>query len=58
MLPHRAYVIVFLGVVIRVLCKKGEGESDPTMDPYIFCGGIIAVSFSFGLPMIGAHERG
>ena len=23
MLPHRAYVIVFLGVVIRVLCKKG-----------------------------------
>ncbi len=50
-----AFVLFAAGLV---LLGVGASGGNPTMDPYIFCGGIIAVSFSFGLPMIGAHERG
>ena len=41
-----------------VLFGSGASGGDPTLDPYFVVGGILLVSLAFGLPMIGAHERG
>ncbi|MFC8597089.1 hypothetical protein [Isoptericola sp. NPDC057191] len=41
-----------------VLLGTGASGGNPTLDPYLFVAGILAVGLSFGLPMIGAHERG
>ncbi len=43
---------------VLVLFGSGASGGNPTLDPYLVVGGILAVSLAFGLPMIGAHERG
>ncbi|MFE6968197.1 hypothetical protein [Isoptericola sp. NPDC057653] len=48
--------VLFLGGL--VLFGSGVSGGNPTLDPYFVVGGILAVSLAFGLPMIGAHERG
>ncbi|MCK9794282.1 hypothetical protein M1843_11055 [Isoptericola sp. 4D.3] len=48
--------VLFLGGI--VLFGSGASGGNETLDPYMVVGGILAVALSFGLPMIGAHERG
>ncbi|GAA1722518.1 hypothetical protein GCM10009809_17810 [Isoptericola hypogeus] len=48
--------VLFLGGI--VLFGSGASGGNPTLDPYMVVGGILAVGLAFGLPMIGAHERG
>lgn len=48
--------VLFIGGI--VLFGSGVSGGNPTLDPYLAVGGILAVALAFGLPMIGAHERG
>jgi hypothetical protein len=47
-------MVLFLGGLVLI----GVGAvAEPAIAPYVFGGGILAVSLAFGLPMIGATER-
>ncbi|MCA5894070.1 hypothetical protein LEP48_12025 [Isoptericola sp. NEAU-Y5] len=50
-----AFVLFVAGLV---LIGSGSSGGNETLDPYLFVGGLVAIGLAFGLPMIGAHERG
>ncbi|GAB6939326.1 MULTISPECIES: hypothetical protein [Isoptericola] len=61
--PTGAVLGRFLGAFVLfaaglVLFGSGASGGNPTLDPYMVVGGILLVGLAFGLPMIGAHERG
>jgi len=49
-------IVLFVGGL--VLIGSGGSGGNETLDPSFFVGGILAIGLAFGLPMIGAHERG
>jgi len=49
-------LVLFLGGL--VLLGSGASGGNPSLDPFMVVGGIVAASLAFGVPMIGAHERG
>lgn len=52
---------VFIAFVLfgggLLLLGTGASGGNPSLDPYVFVAGLVAICLSFGLPMIGAHER-
>jgi hypothetical protein len=51
-------VIVSMVLFVAGLAGIGIGAvADPSIAPYVFTGGILAIGLAFGLPMIGASER-
>jgi hypothetical protein len=51
-------VIVCFVLFLGGLALIGFGlAEDGMLSPYLFVGGILAISLAYGLPMIGAHER-
>lgn len=46
---------LFLGGLFLIGTAMSGGNEDAA--PWLFVGGILAVSLAFGLPMAGAHER-
>ncbi|MEG3613998.1 hypothetical protein [Isoptericola haloaureus] len=51
-------VIVSFVLFVAGLVLIGVGAvADPSLAPFVFTGGIVAVGLAFGLPMIGGTER-
>ncbi|MDO8143696.1 MULTISPECIES: hypothetical protein [Isoptericola] len=51
-------VIVSFVLFVAGLVLIGVGATaDPSLAPFVFTGGIVAVGLAFGLPMIGGSER-
>ncbi|WP_278235963.1 hypothetical protein [Isoptericola sp. AK164] len=51
-------IIVSFVLFVAGLVLIGVGAvADPSLAPFVFTGGIVAVGLAFGLPMIGGTER-
>ncbi|GAA4729675.1 hypothetical protein GCM10023216_21520 [Isoptericola chiayiensis] len=48
-----SFVLFAAGLLLIGIGASGGSD----LAPYIFTGGVLAVSLGFGLPMIGASER-
>ncbi|WP_166844361.1 hypothetical protein [Isoptericola sp. BMS4] len=53
----RVLVAFVLFVAGFALIGVGSSGGNPTLDPYLFVGGILAIGLAFGLPMVGGYER-